>query len=177
MGLVNRSLGALLGLALVVAGAVALLEIGAVVVGADPLVARHDRWLAWASGASWDGRSTWLTCVALVAAGLAFLGLQLVRQRPAELAAAVEGPLPARVSRSDLEHEVAADLGQVQGVATARVRLRRRGFEVRATVVAGDLPSLRDQLTATARGSLAARGADAGGPVKVDVRRQPARSS
>ena len=177
MGLVNRVLGALLGLALVVSGAVALLEIGAVVVGADPLVARHDRWLAWASSASWDGRSTRLTCIALVAAGLALLGLQLVRQRPAELAAAGEGPLPARVGRSDLEREVAADLRQVQGVATARARLRHRGLDVRATVVAGDLPSLRDQLAATARGSLAARGVDAGGPIKVDVRRQPARSS
>jgi len=177
MGFVNRALGALLALALVVAGAVALLEIGAIVVGAEPLVARHDHWLAWASSTAWDGRSTRLTCIALVAAGLALLGLQLVRQRPAELAAAGDGPLPARVGRSDLEREVAADLRQVPGVATARVRLRRRGLDVRATVVAGDLPALRNQVASTARGSLAARGADTGGPVKVDVRRQPARSS
>lgn len=177
MGLVNRALGGLLALALVVAGAVALLEIGAVVVGAGPLVAPHDRWLASASSASWDGRSTRLTCIALVAAGLALVSFQLVRQRPAELVAAGEGPLPARIGRSDLEREVAADLRQVEGVETAKVRLRRRGIDVRATVVAGDLPALRDQLASSARESLTARGADPAGPVKVDVRRQPARSS
>lgn len=177
MGLVNRALAGLLALALVVAGAVALLEIGAVVAGAGPLAAQHDRWLASASSASWDGRSTRLTCIALVAAGLVLVGLQLVRQRPAELAAAGEGPLPARIGRSDLEREVAADLRQIQGVETARVRLRHRGLDVRATFVAGDPPALRDELASSARQSLAARGADPGGPVKVDVRRQPARSS
>lgn len=177
MGFVNRALGAILALALVVVGAVILFEIGAVVVGSRPLVAPHDRWLSTLSAQMWRSREVRLTCLALIAAGAALLALQLLRQRPAEVAAATDGPLPARVRRRDLEREVAADLRQVQGVATSQVKLRRRGLDVHATVIAGDPQALRDQLAVAARSALTARGADAGGPVKVDVRRQPAGSS
>ncbi len=177
MGFVNRALGALLALALVVAGAITLFEIGAVVVGSRPLVARHDLWLSTLSGQAWGERGTWLTCIALIGAGAAVLALQLLRQRPAEVAAASGGPLPARVRRHDLEREVEADLRQVQGVDTTKVKLRRRGFDVSATVIAGDPQTLRDQLAVAARDALTARGVDASGPVKVDVRRQTAKAS
>lgn len=178
MGFVNRALGALLAIALVVAGAVALFEVGAVVVGADPLVAPHDRWLSDLSATTWSERATRLASLALLAAGVALIALQLLRQRPAEVAAAGAGPLAARVPRRHLEREVGTELTQVvQGVATATVKLRRKGFDVKATVVAGDPQSQRDQLVVAARQALAARGADASGPVKVDVRRQPARDS
>ncbi|MEO5678855.1 MAG: hypothetical protein ABIS47_04215 [Acidimicrobiales bacterium] len=177
MGLVNRALGAVLALALVVAGAVTLFEIGAVVVGSRPLVAPHDRWLRDLSDQAWAERPARLTCAALAAAGLALVALQLLRQRPAEVTAAAGAPLPTRVRRPDLEREVAAELRQLPGVATARVRLRRRGLDLRVTYVTGDPLSLRDQLAVAGRQSLSARGADAGGPVHVDLRRQPARSS
>ena len=177
MGFVNRALGAILALSLVVAGSLALFEIGAVVVGRQPLVVPHDRWLSTLSAQAWGERGTRLACVALIAVGAALLALQLLRQRPAEVAAAGGGPLPAKVGRHDLEREVATDLRQVQGVTTAKVRLRRRGFDVRATVVAGDLQALRDQVAVAAREALSARGVDAGGPVKVDVRRQTAGDS
>jgi hypothetical protein len=177
MGFVNRALGAILALALIVAGAIAIFEIGAVVAGADPLIARHDRWLADLSGRPWSSRETRLVCLGLVAAGAALIVLQLLRQRPAEVTAAGGAPLAARVPRHDLEREVAAELRQVEGVATAAVRLRRRGFDVKATAVAGDPAVLREQLAVAARGALTTRGADGGGPVKVDVRRQKARDS
>ena len=178
MGFVNRALGALLAIALVVAGAIALFEVGAVVLGADPLVARHDRWLATLSDQAWDDRSTRLACIGLMAAGLALVALQLLRQRPAEVAAAGAGPLAARVPRRHVERDVATELMQgVRGLASCVVKLRRRGFDVRATVVAGDPQSLRDELAVAARQALTSRGVDASGPVKVDVRRQPARDS
>ena len=178
MGFVNRALGAVLALALIVAGALALFEVGAVVVGAEPLVVPHDRWLADLSRQTWGERPTRLACIALIAAGLALLVLQLLRQRPAEVSAAAGAPLPARVARRDLEREVAMDLTHVvQGVATAVVKLRRKGFDVRATVIAGDPSTLREQLAVATRQALAARGADASGPVKVDVRMQPAKDS
>lgn len=177
MGFVNRALGALLAIALVVVGALVLFEIGAVVAGAEPLVVPHDRWLSDLSSQAWDERPTRLACIALIAAGVALVALQLLRQRPAEVAAAAGGPLRARVPRHDLEREVTAELRRVDGVATAAVKLRRRGFDVRATVTAGDPAALRDQLAVTARQALTARGADATGPVKVDVHRQPARES
>ncbi len=177
MGFVNRALGAILALCLAVAGGIILFEIGAVVVGSRPLVVRHDQWLATLSTQSWAERGTRLTCIALLAAGLALLALQIVRQRPAEVAAAGDGPLPAKVRRHDLEREVAADLRQVQGVATTKVKLRRRGVDVSATAIAGDPQTLRDQLAVAARSALSARGVDTAGPVKVDVRRQPAKAS
>jgi hypothetical protein len=177
MGFVNRALGAILAIALVVAGALALFEVGAVVVGAEPLVVPHDRWLADLSAQTWGARSTRLACIGLIAAGLALMALQLLRQRPAVVAAAGGAPLAARVARGDLERQVAVDLMRVQGVATASVRLRRRGFDVRATTIAGDPQAMREQLAVAARQALADRGAEAGGPVKVDVRRQPARES
>ena len=177
MGFVNRALGALLAISLVVAGAVALFEVGAIVAGAEPLVAPHDRWLGDLSTRAWDSREARLAFLGLLAAGLALLVLQLLRQRPAEVAAAAGAPLPARVARRDLEREVAADLRQVEGVATARVKLRRRGFDVRATLVAGDPQAMREQLAVEARRSITARGADAGGPVKVKVALQPAGQS
>ena len=177
MGFVNRALGALLAIALVVAGAVALFEVGAVAVGADPVVASHDRWLASLSDQAWGERATRLACIALIASGLLLMVLQLLRQRPAEVVAASGAPLPARVARRDLERDVTADLLQVEGVATAAVKLRRRGFDVRASIIAGDPQALRDQLAVAARRALTDRGADASGPVKVDVRLLSARES
>lgn len=177
MGFVNRALGAILALLLAVVGAIVLFEIGAVVVGSRPLLARHDRWLDTLSTQAWGERRTGLASVALIAAGVVLLALQLVRQRPAEVAAAGGGPLPARVRRPELEREVAADLRRVQGITTSKVKLRRRGVDVSATVIAGDPHALRDQLAAATRDALAARGVDAGGPVKVDVRRQTAKDS
>lgn len=177
MGFVNRALGALLAIALVVVGAVTLFEIGAVVVGADPLVAQHDHWLSSLSAQRWGERGTRLACGGLVAGGVVLVALQLLRQRPAEVEAASGAPLRARVARRDLEREVAAELRQVEGVATASVKLRRRGFDVRASIIAGDPQALREQLAVTARQALSERGADATGPVKVDVRRQPAKES
>lgn len=177
MGFVNRALAAVLALVLIVVGAVTLLEIGAVVIGSRPLVVPHDRWLQDLSTQGWGARPTRLTGTALVAAGLLLIALQLLRQRPAEVPAAAGGPLPARVGRHDLEREVAGDLCQVPGVATAKVRLRRRGLDVHAALVAGNPPVLRDQLERAARDALAARGVDLGGPVNVDVGRQPARDS
>lgn len=178
MGFVNRAIGAILALALIVGGALALLEVGAVVVGADPLVVPHDRWLADLSRQTWGERPSRVACVALLAAGLALIALQLLRQRPAEVSAAEGAPLRARVARRDLEREVAADLTQVvPGVATAVVKLRRKGFDVRSTVIAGDLSTLREQLAVATRQALVARGADSSGPVKVDVRRQAAKDS
>ena len=177
MGFVNRALGAILALALVVAGAITLFEIGAIVTGSGPLVAPHDRWLTNLSSLAWGERSTRLACVALIAAGVGLLALQLLRQRPAEVVAAGDGPLPARVRRHDLEREVAADLSQLQGVSTAKVKLRRRGSDVKATVIAGDPQALRDELAVATRAALSERGVDASGTVKVDVRRQPAKES
>ncbi len=177
MGFVNRAFGVLLALALVVVGAVTLFEVGAVVVDARPVVAPHHRWLADLSSQTWDQRATRLACIALIAAGLALVALQLIRQRPAEVTAAADAPLPARVSRRDLEREVTSDLLHTDGVATAGVKLRRHGFDVRATIIAGDPQTFRDQLAVATRQGLAARGADASGPVKIDVRLQPARDS
>lgn len=177
MGFVNRALGAILAIGLVVAGAIALFEVGAIVAGADPLVARHDRWLADLSRRPWDSREARLAFLGLIAAGVALVVLQLLRQRPADVPAAGQAPLATRVPRHDLEREVAAQLLQVEGVAGAKVRLRNRGFDVKATVIAGDPSSLREQLAVAAREALSARGADPSGPVKVDVRRQRAQES
>lgn len=175
MGFVNRALGAIVALALFVAGCLALLELGAIVVDAGPVTVPYERWLADLSASTWGRRSTRLACIALIAAGLVLLALQLLRQRPAEVAAAGGGPVAARVARRDLEREVATELRQVvDGVETARVKLRRRGFDVKASVIAGDPQTLRDQLAVAARQAITARGADASGPVKVDVHRQPA---
>ncbi len=177
MGFVNRAVGAILALALVVAGALAMFEVGAIVIGAEPLVLPHDRWLADLSIQRWGERATRLACMALLTAGLALTILQLLRQRPAEVTAASGGPLPARVARRDLEREVAMDLRHVEGVATAEVKLRRRGFDVRATAIAGDTQALRDQLAVAAREALTTHGADASGPVKVNVGLQRAGDS
>lgn len=177
MGFVNRAIGALVALALIVAGALALFEVGAIVAGTDPLVIPHDRWLRDLSIQTWGERPTRITCAALIVAGVALIALQLLRQRPAEVVAAGEGPLPARVRRPDLEREVAADLRQIPNVTTARVKLRRRGMDVQATVISGDPRTLKEQLGLATRQALSARGADSSGPVSVDVRRQPAKAS
>jgi len=177
MGFVNRALGALLAMALVVVGAVILAEEAGVVLGAGPVVVPRDRWLSELSARTWDERSSRLVGIALIAAGLALIALQLLRQRPAEVSAAAGAPLSARVPRRQLERDVAADLLQIEGVGTAAVKLRRRGFEVRATVVSGDLQARRDQLAVATRQALAGRGADGAGPAKVNVRHEPARES
>lgn len=141
MRVANRIVAALLGLALLVGGLLVAVEI--VVAGFDrqPWVLPHDRWYRSLRLNAWESDPSRWTFIALLAAGLLLLFLQLARRRPAVLPL-VAGAVPADLGRRSLERSLARTASDVDGVAAARVTVGEDRAEVVATTnrrQAGDL--------------------------------------
>ena len=116
----NRVVAAAVALALAVGGLLAAAEIVVAGVGEEPWLVPHDRWYDSGRDHAWnDPTSRWFF-IALLAAGLALLALQVARWRPADLPLPGGQALPARVSRRSLERSVARAAEDVDGVASAK---------------------------------------------------------
>lgn len=146
--IVDRVVAGVVALALLVGGVVLVLEIALQGLGrSEPWVVPWDAWHREATGTSWSDASVRGICIALVAAGLALLVLQLVRRKPA----AVElqdgdGPVDVDFDRRGLEKWLQARLGRVDGVASTRVRVRRRKLLVHAESVSSDSGAVERRL-------------------------------
>jgi len=141
MRVANRVVAALLALALMVGGLLVAVEI--VVAGFDrrPWVLPHDRWYRSARLRSWESAPARWIFIALLAAGLLLLFLQLVRRRPTVLPL-TDGAVPADLGRRSLERSLARTASDLDGVAAARVKIGEARAEVVATTnrrQAGDL--------------------------------------
>ena len=131
MRIANRVLAAVLGLALLVGGLLVAVEI--VVAGFDrrPWVLPHDDWYESARQRSWEDAPPRWIFIGLVVTGLLLLFLQLARRRPRALAM-TPGAVPADIGRRSLEKALVREAARVDGIASAKAKVR----EDRADVVA-----------------------------------------
>lgn len=126
--LAHRAVAAALALSLGIGGVLVAVEILAAGLGRDPVVLPHDRWYEEGVTNAWSSAEATWSFLALAAAGLALLALQVARRRPDSVP--LRGHDRAVVSRRSLERSLARTAERVDGVTGARVRVRRS----RATV-------------------------------------------
>ncbi len=149
MRIANRVVAALLALGLLVGGLLVAVEI--VVAGFDrrPWVLPHDEWYRSARLRSWESAPPRWIFIALVAAGLLLLFLQLARRRPVALPLS-PGAAPADLGRRSLERSLVRTASEVDGVAAAKVKVDEQRADVVARTnrrQAGDLqPRVADAL-------------------------------
>jgi hypothetical protein len=97
----------------------------------------------------WGDNQVRALCAGVAAVGALLLGLELRRRRPAALTLATDDDtLTAGMTRRSLRQALRTRAYDVDGVVSARVRLRRRRAWVTATTVLSDPVEVRDRLAA-----------------------------
>jgi hypothetical protein len=160
---VNRVLGALLSLAVIVAGVVLVVEVIADRVSHRPQIVHWHSAYDWAKHTTWNAGSVRVTCALLILLGLVLLAAELKPPRVARLAAdpaqAGADDIDTAYTRRGMAAAVKSAVTGVDGVRGASVKVRRRKVKVAATAAAQDQAaarSLRDPVSAAARQRLTA---------------------
>lgn len=152
---VNRLMAFALSLAVIVAGVTVVVEVIAERAGSGPALLD---WLAlhrWAQRTTWGSAPVRTISGLLALGGLALLLAQLARRRPDRLA--VHGDdtaTDAAVSRHGLIKAVRGAVTGVDGIADARVTMRRRRIQVRARTPMSEpsqIAAVRNTTTLAAR--------------------------
>lgn len=151
----NRLMAFILSLAVIVAGATVVVEVIADRVGADPAVLDWPALYRWARRTSWGSAPARITSGLLALVGLALLLVQLAPRRPNRLAVhSDDTATDAAVSRRGLTRAVRSAVTDVDGIADARVKVRRRRIQVRARTPMSEpsqITAVRDTTTLAAR--------------------------
>lgn len=152
MRLLNRVLAALVAGAVAVFSAIIAVEIVlGYYFGRDPWLLPWDRWYRRSRELVWSDRSVVLAFALIGLAGLVLLAVQLWRRAPVALPLQDATPgVHAEIHRRSLEHAVTRAALSVDGVATARVRSRRRRLSVHAETQLRQPGDLRDRVNAAA---------------------------
>jgi hypothetical protein len=160
---INRVLGALLSLAVIVAGVVLIIEVIADRVNHRPQIVYWHPAYDWAKRTTWNAGSVRVACALLILLGLVLLAAELKPARVARLAAdpaqAGAGDIDTAYTRRGLAAAIKSAVTGVDGVRSASVKVRRRKVRVAATAAAQDQAaarSLRDPVSAAARERLTA---------------------
>lgn len=159
MAFVNRLLGVVLGLALVAAGVILVLETAWVAAGQPPLLVDRDRIGETLGGEQLTWASTLATGVllGLVLVGLLLLVLQLVPRQPTALAIDGADGRSAAVDRKALASQLRAAVTEDREVLGARSTVTKRKATVRARAVPGaETADVRSRLQETVGSTLAA---------------------
>ncbi|MDP8975025.1 MAG: DUF6286 domain-containing protein [Actinomycetota bacterium] len=143
MRILSRLLALALALSLVVGGVLVAVEIVLAEIGRDPWVIPYDQWYRSARVNAWSSPSTRQLALALVAAGLLLLFLQLLRRRPTALPME-KGPSihPADLNRRGVERSLVRAVNRVDGVASAKARISNSRTRITASSnrrIPGDL--------------------------------------
>jgi hypothetical protein len=159
----NRVLAALLGLALIAAGVLLIIEIIADRVSHRASVVDWRPAYDWARRTTWNEGSIRVACVVLILAGLALLIAELKPARVSRLAAdpaqAGAAGIDTAYTRRGLAAAIRSAVTGVDGVRSASVKVKRRKVTVAATAAAtgkAAARSLRDPISAVARQRLTA---------------------
>ncbi|CAN5608908.1 hypothetical protein BH18ACT1_BH18ACT1_09560 [soil metagenome] len=171
MRIVTRLVSTLLALALLVGGALAVLEITAAGLGRDDhLVLPWRDWRQTLLDTPWEDFAVRLVCAVLVALGLLLLFLLVAPRRPRAVALAprVDGAT-ADLDRSGLERWLAVRVSKADGVASSSVRVRGGKAKVQAVTPARETAAVEQAVTTTADAALAELGLGSSLPVRVSV--------
>jgi len=128
---VNRVLGALLSLGLLLGGLLVVVEVIAFRVSGTPAI------VDWRAGYDWAGRHAWqdgtvrTSCALLILVGLLLLALELKPQRPSRLRVASD-LTDAAYTRRGVAAFVRTAVGEVEGIERPQVKVRRRAVRVSA---------------------------------------------
>ena len=171
MRAVDRILGAVLALALIVVGVVAAVEILVAGLGGSSWIVPHERWAESARTTRWSDADLRLAFAGLIAAGILLLVLQAVRRRPEALPLAAGGPdVASEVDRRGLEQWLAEQAEGVEGVAHARARVRARAAVVEAASVGRDTAPVEEGVRQVSASSLESLGLERMPRLRVKVR-------
>jgi hypothetical protein len=155
MRIVNRLLAFVLSLAVVVAAVTLVVEVIAQRVGAGPAILDWPGLLRWAQHTTWGAAPVRVLSGGLALAGLGLLLVQLAPRRPDRLTMhSDDDATDAAVTRRGLIRAVRSAVTDLDGVADARVTVRRRRIHVRAEAAGSEptqVTALRDTLTQAAR--------------------------
>ena len=156
MKTLNRLLTLLVSLALVAFGVVLAVEVGAALVGAQPVLV--DWTGAYQAGRtdSWSSTSVRILAAAVTAVGLLLIA-QLKPRRVSRLAVSADDPCTdAAVTRAGVRGALKRAAENVDGISAAKVKLGRRRAKVVANTRAGQA-ALRQELTAETQAAVSDR--------------------
>lgn len=156
MPLVNRLLALVLGLALAVAGVIAIIEVSLLLGAHQPWLVDRTAWHESLEQLRWSDRPMTLGLTIALACGLALAFLQLVPRQPARLALddAAEDRSTS-VSRRGLQDRLREVVSGDPEVVEARVKVSRSRAAVRASVHRSTEPAdVRRRLSESLYGSL-----------------------
>ncbi len=171
MRLINRPLGALLGVAIVAAGLLVVLEVAADRLVGRPVVVQWHRVYDWAEHTSWAQGSVRTGSVLIVIVGILLLLAELRREAPRRYP--VSGNLTdAAFARHGVEAAIRCAVTDVDGITDATVKVTRRNITVAATAMGhqpGTAQSLRGPVIDAARHRLDALELSSPPPLSVRV--------
>jgi hypothetical protein len=147
VAVLNRLIAVLLGLALIAAGVILLLETALAGVNRPPLLI--DRSLADSrlSELSWTDPEVDIALVALVALGALLLLVQLLPRQPYALPLRGDQGRQGEIERKPLAALLAARAERDSDVVRAQARVSRRKAQLRAWAVPGaDIDAIRERL-------------------------------
>ncbi|MDQ6698455.1 MAG: DUF6286 domain-containing protein [Actinomycetota bacterium] len=170
----NRLISILLGLALAVVLLLAAIEVALARLDRNELTPWHARYRTLRA-ATWDATGTRVGFGILLAAGIVLLFLQLWRRRPVTLPLE-EGPqlAPATVRRRHLDRALTGDTAHIDGVASSRVKAKRRRVDVDARTNRLNPGDLEQRLHTVVDGRISSLGLTEQLPVNVDLEHRKA---
>lgn len=156
MKVANRLLALILAVGVILAAAIAVIEVTAQRVRHRPVVLNWPGAYDWATRTTWGAAPVLLISIALTVAGLLLLAAQLKPRRPDRLPIASADPATdAAITRGGLAHSLQRAVTDVDGVSQAHVTVRRRRTRIRVTTRGDCDPStLRTTLTGAAQRQL-----------------------
>jgi hypothetical protein len=133
---VNRLLAAIFALALLIVGALVIVEVIAYRVNSKkPAIVHWHTAYAWAHRTTWKQGSVRVTCIVIAVVGLILLLTQLRRRRPTRLPVNSDAT-DAAYTRRSVAATVTAAVTDVDGIRNAKVAVTRRKVTVAATAAA-----------------------------------------
>jgi hypothetical protein len=176
MTLLNRILGALLALVLLIGGLLVAVEVLLALIGRQHWLVPHRDWSAWLDEQTWEATPVRTILVAMVVVGVLLLLVGLRRGRPAvlPLAGATASGIEVQASRRGVEMALAEVATDVEGVLDADAVAGRRHVTIKATV-GRPTANLVEQITSQVSARLRALGLADALRVRVQLIREEGR--
>lgn len=132
MRFINRLLGAVVALALIVTAVLVVIEVCAAGFNASPVLVHWHAALDWARRTTWDASAVQAACLIMAAVGLVLTVLELKPRRRRRFTMRSEATDTA-ITRRGLKAAMQTAVGDVDGVDSTAVTVRRRRIRVHAS--------------------------------------------